>query len=57
MFIYIHFYTIHENFELNELQLMNVDVTQITIAKSRKVSAGTMMLARNPVIIISAEKP
>ena len=42
---------------INELQLMNVDVTQITIAKSRKVSAGTMMLARNPVIIISAEKP
>lgn len=42
---------------INELQLMNVDVTQITIAKSRKVSTGTMMLARNPVIIISAEKP
>lgn len=42
---------------LDELKLVNVDVTQITIAKSRKVSTGTMMLARNPVIIIAAEKP
>lgn len=42
---------------LDELKLVNVDVTQITIAKSRKVSMGTMMLARNPVIIIAAEKP
>jgi cobalt-precorrin-6B (C15)-methyltransferase len=42
---------------VDELKLMNVDVTQITVAKSRKVSTGTMMLARNPVIIIAAEKP
>jgi len=42
---------------VEELELENVDVTQITIAKSRKVSTGTMMLARNPVIIISAHKP
>lgn len=42
---------------IEELELENVDVTQITIAKSRKVSTGTMMLARNPVIIISAQKP
>jgi len=42
---------------VEELELENVDVTQITIAKSRKVSTGTMMLARNPVIIISAQKP
>lgn len=42
---------------LDELKFVNVDVTQITIAKSRKVSTGTMMLARNPVIIIAAEKP
>lgn len=41
----------------DELKLVNVDVTQITVAKSRKVSTGTMMLARNPVIIIAAEKP
>jgi len=42
---------------VDELKLINVDVTQITVAKSRKVSTGTMMLARNPVIIIAAEKP
>lgn len=42
---------------IDELRLENVDVTQITIAKNRKVSTGTMMLARNPVIIISAQKP
>jgi cobalt-precorrin-6B (C15)-methyltransferase len=42
---------------IEEIKLENVDVTQIIIAKSRKVSTGTMMLARNPVIIISAQKP
>lgn len=42
---------------VEELKLENVDVTQITVARGRKVSTGTMMLARNPVIIISAEKP
>jgi cobalt-precorrin-6B (C15)-methyltransferase len=42
---------------IEELKLENVDVTQITISKSKKVSTGTMMLARNPVIIISAQKP
>lgn len=42
---------------VEELKLEDVDITQITVAKSRKVSTGTMMLARNPVIIISAQKP
>jgi cobalt-precorrin-6B (C15)-methyltransferase len=37
--------------------LKEVDVTQVMIAKSRKVTTGTMMLARNPVLIISASKP
>lgn len=40
----------------NELELAEVDVTQVTIAKARKVTTGTMMLARNPVTIISATK-
>jgi cobalt-precorrin-6B (C15)-methyltransferase len=39
-----------------ELKLVEVDVTQVTIAKARKVTTGTMMLARNPVMIISATK-
>jgi cobalt-precorrin-6B (C15)-methyltransferase len=42
---------------VNELNLAEVDVTQVTIAKARKVTTGTMMLARNPVMMISATKP
>lgn len=41
---------------VNELSLAEVDVTQVTISKARKVTTGTMMLARNPVMIISATK-
>lgn len=37
--------------------LEDVDVTQVIVSKSRKVKTGTMMLARNPVQIISATKP
>jgi cobalt-precorrin-6B (C15)-methyltransferase len=37
--------------------LDEVDVTQVIISKSRKITNGTMMLARNPVLIISATKP
>ena len=41
---------------VSELKLAEVDVTQVTIAKARKVTTGTMMLARNPVMIISATR-
>ena len=41
---------------LDKLQFESVDITQVTIAKSRKTSTGTMMLARNPVTITSATK-
>jgi len=41
---------------LEELSFSDVDITQITIGKSRKTSTGTMMLARNPVTVISATK-
>jgi cobalt-precorrin-6B (C15)-methyltransferase len=41
---------------INKMQLAEVDVTQVTIAKARKVTTGTMMLARNPVMIISVTK-
>jgi cobalt-precorrin-6B (C15)-methyltransferase len=41
---------------LDKLSFESVDVTQVTISKSRKTSTGTMMLARNPVTIISATK-
>ena len=41
---------------LEKLDFVDVDITQVTISKSRKTSTGTMMLARNPVTIISATK-
>ena len=41
---------------LDKLEFDSVDITQITISKSRKTSTGTMMLARNPVTVISATK-
>ncbi len=41
---------------LEKLKFNSVDITQVTISKSRKTSTGTMMLARNPITIISATK-
>ena len=41
---------------LDNLQFKSVDITQVTISKSKKTRMGTMMLARNPVTIISATK-
>ena len=41
---------------LDRLSFESIDITQVTISKSRKTSTGTMMLARNPVTIISATK-
>lgn len=38
------------------LSFTSVDITQVTISKSRKTTTGTMMLARNPVTIVSATK-
>ena len=41
---------------LDNLDFKDIDITQVTISKSRKTSKGTMMLARNPVTIISATR-
>jgi len=41
---------------LQNSELIDIDIIQITIAKSRKTSTGTMMISRNPVIIFSATK-
>ena len=41
---------------LEELQFGSIEVTQISISKGRKTSTGTMMLARNPVYVVSATK-
>jgi len=41
---------------IEKMKFSDVDITQITISKSRKTTTGTMMLARNPVTVISATK-
>jgi cobalt-precorrin-6B (C15)-methyltransferase len=41
---------------IEKLKFSSVDITQVTISKSRKTSTGTMMLARNPVTVISATR-
>ena len=41
---------------LEQLKFTSIDITPITIGKSRKTSTGTMMLSRNPVTVISATK-
>ncbi len=41
---------------INKLKFSSTDIIQVTISKSKRTSTGTMMLARNPVTIISATK-
>ena len=41
---------------IQNLKFTSIDITQITIGKSRKTSTGTMMLSRNPVSVISSTK-
>lgn len=42
---------------MKELGLVNLDVVNVSVAKGRFTDAGVMMLARNPISIISAAKP
>ncbi|MER5174432.1 MAG: precorrin-6Y C5,15-methyltransferase (decarboxylating) subunit CbiT [Candidatus Nitrosocosmicus sp.] len=41
---------------LEDSGLSEIDITQVTVAKSKKTRSGTMMISRNPVIIFSATK-
>ena len=41
---------------IEKLKFDSIDITQITIGKSRKTSTGTMMLARYTITVISATK-
>ncbi len=41
---------------IEKLKFSSIDITQVTISKSKKTSTGTMFLARNPVTIISGTK-
>jgi cobalt-precorrin-6B (C15)-methyltransferase len=42
--------------EIKKLKVKDVDVTQVFVAKGKDIGSGTMMLARNPITIISATK-
>ena len=42
--------------EIRKLNFKEVDVITVFVAKGKAVSSGTMMLARNPITIISATK-
>jgi cobalt-precorrin-6B (C15)-methyltransferase len=42
--------------EIRKVGFKDVDVVELLAAKGKAVSAGTMMLARNPITIISATK-
>jgi cobalt-precorrin-6B (C15)-methyltransferase len=41
---------------IDKLGFNEIDITQITVSKSKRTPIGTMMLSRNPVTIISATK-
>ena len=42
--------------ELDRLGFKDIEAVQVTIAKGKRVPQGTMMLARNPITIISGVK-
>ena len=42
--------------ELRNLGFKNVDVTNISVSRGKQIKSGTMMLARNPITIVSALK-
>ncbi len=42
--------------ELKSLGFRDIDVANISVAKGKQINSGTMMMARNPITIISATK-
>jgi cobalt-precorrin-6B (C15)-methyltransferase len=42
--------------EIKKLNFKDVDVALVFVAKGKDIDSGTMMLARNPITIISATK-
>jgi cobalt-precorrin-6B (C15)-methyltransferase len=43
--------------ELKALCFKDIDVALISVAKGKQINSGTMMMARNPITIVSATKP
>jgi cobalt-precorrin-6B (C15)-methyltransferase len=42
--------------ELKELGFKDIDIAHISVAKGKQINSGTMMMARNPITIVSATK-
>ncbi len=42
--------------ELKQLGFKDIDVTHISVSKGKQINSGTMMMARNPITIVSASK-
>ena len=42
--------------ELKRLGFRDVDVVHVSVSKGKQIKSGTMMLARNPIMIVSALK-
>jgi cobalt-precorrin-6B (C15)-methyltransferase len=42
--------------EIKKLNFKEIDVIMVFVAKGKKIRSGTMMMARNPITIISATK-
>jgi cobalt-precorrin-6B (C15)-methyltransferase len=43
--------------EMKALGFKDIDITNIWVAKGKQINSGTMMMARNPITIVSATKP
>ncbi len=43
--------------ELRTLGFKDIDIAHISVAKGKQINSGTMMMARNPITIVSATKP
>jgi cobalt-precorrin-6B (C15)-methyltransferase len=42
--------------ELKTLGFKDIDVAQVFVAKGKQINSGTMMMARNPITLVSASK-
>jgi cobalt-precorrin-6B (C15)-methyltransferase len=42
---------------MEEVGFINVEVVELIVAKGKKIREGTMMLSRNPVFLVSGERP
>jgi cobalt-precorrin-6B (C15)-methyltransferase len=41
---------------IKKQKMQNIEITQVSIAKGKSVASGTMLVSRNPILILSATK-